>query len=313
MKQLRKAFTLIELLVVIAIIAILAAILFPVLAQARAAAQKTVDISNFKQVGMATMMYMADYDGGSIPSNSGGRGIPGWGFGPPDKVPGMHMSPYVKNEDVFFSPMDPNAKKDALLREHMQYMGVTNINNLTPEQRAYALMVRTNMGYNYNFLSPWRQIGNLITCATIQESEIQSPASTVGFGSSIWDRSASGQPLGGGNWVIEAPCVRDDAGNVLPPVSTYQADGTWRHYNFYGWALSNPYSWLVYGGMWPWHNQKKIPASGNRWYMDGHVIVSFMDGHVKSLPVNRMIQGCNPLANWAGRISDADLYIWDLR
>jgi prepilin-type N-terminal cleavage/methylation domain-containing protein/prepilin-type processing-associated H-X9-DG protein len=58
----KRAFTLIELLVVIAIIAILAAILFPVFAQAKAAAKKTVAISNKKQIGLAAMMYMADHD-----------------------------------------------------------------------------------------------------------------------------------------------------------------------------------------------------------------------------------------------------------
>jgi prepilin-type N-terminal cleavage/methylation domain-containing protein/prepilin-type processing-associated H-X9-DG protein len=56
------AFTLIELLVVIAIIAILAAILFPVFAQAKATAKKSVSLSNQKQIGLATMMYAGDYD-----------------------------------------------------------------------------------------------------------------------------------------------------------------------------------------------------------------------------------------------------------
>ncbi|HZH98418.1 MAG TPA: prepilin-type N-terminal cleavage/methylation domain-containing protein [Fimbriimonadaceae bacterium] len=58
----RKAFTLIELLVVIAIIAILAAILFPVFAQAKEAAKKTGTLSNFKQTGTATIMYAGDND-----------------------------------------------------------------------------------------------------------------------------------------------------------------------------------------------------------------------------------------------------------
>ncbi len=58
----RKGFTLIELLVVIAIIAILAAILFPVFARAREKARQTSCLSNMKQLGLATMMYVQDCD-----------------------------------------------------------------------------------------------------------------------------------------------------------------------------------------------------------------------------------------------------------
>src|SRR5476649_474470 len=57
-----KAFTLIELLVVIAIIAILAAILFPVFAQAKAAAKSVACLSNTKQIGLATQIYIGDSD-----------------------------------------------------------------------------------------------------------------------------------------------------------------------------------------------------------------------------------------------------------
>ena len=67
----RKAFTLIELLVVIAIIAILAAILFPVFAQAKVAAKKTAALSDTKQIALAGIMYSGDTDDQLVLSMSG--------------------------------------------------------------------------------------------------------------------------------------------------------------------------------------------------------------------------------------------------
>src|SRR4029077_18558621 len=64
-----RAFTLIELLVVIAVIAILAAILFPVFAQAREKARQTACASHMREVGMALVMYRQDYDEQNVVSN----------------------------------------------------------------------------------------------------------------------------------------------------------------------------------------------------------------------------------------------------
>jgi prepilin-type N-terminal cleavage/methylation domain-containing protein/prepilin-type processing-associated H-X9-DG protein len=103
--MLKKAFTLIELLVVIAIIAILAAILFPVFAQAKDAAKKTQSISNVKQIGTATMLYSGDYD--DMYSHSAYI-TPPEGVDPRPVVFSVydaHM-PYMKNKQIFMSPGD---------------------------------------------------------------------------------------------------------------------------------------------------------------------------------------------------------------
>lgn len=108
----RKAFTLIELLVVIAIIAILAAILFPVFAQAKLAAKKTADLSNAKQIGTASQIYLSDSDDmyPMVATTTDGDGfIPGTGT----NIASVYdlLMPYTKNKDMFTSPAEPKAIK----------------------------------------------------------------------------------------------------------------------------------------------------------------------------------------------------------
>lgn len=113
-----NGFTLIELLVVIAIIAILAAILFPVFAQARAKARAASCVSNEKQIGLAAVMYSQDYDEG-LPAWSEyygqayyGAESPGTGYAG-DATPSGYwqgkLAPYVKNG----SPDDKNFPNNA--------------------------------------------------------------------------------------------------------------------------------------------------------------------------------------------------------
>ena len=93
--QQRRGFTLIELLVVIAIIAILAAILFPVFAQAREKARQTTCTSNLKQIGTAFMMYVQDYDE-TYPPWTGMCPDPSLRWALRYMYPGL-VDPYIKN------------------------------------------------------------------------------------------------------------------------------------------------------------------------------------------------------------------------
>jgi prepilin-type N-terminal cleavage/methylation domain-containing protein len=93
--QQRRGFTLIELLVVIAIIAILAAILFPVFAQAREKARQTTCTSNLKQIGTAFMMYVQDYDETYAPW-TGACADPSLRWALRYMYPGL-VDPYIKN------------------------------------------------------------------------------------------------------------------------------------------------------------------------------------------------------------------------
>src|SRR5437660_10137204 len=94
----KSGFTLIELLVVIAIIAILAAILFPVFAQARESARRTACLSNVKQIGLAFQMYSQDYDE-TTPAV-----IHNTNLGPNDPDFWYIVQPYVKNVQMFYCP-----------------------------------------------------------------------------------------------------------------------------------------------------------------------------------------------------------------
>ena len=145
MRRTHQAFTLIELLVVIAIIAILAAILFPVFAQAREKARGISCLSNMKQIGTAEQMYVQDYDehnfyrasataptpwrSNAIISDSNQRALASWW---------CLLMPYIKNGQVFTCASDagPTLSKDLNLALTIKrsYMALATSESLSLSQ-----------------------------------------------------------------------------------------------------------------------------------------------------------------------------------
>jgi prepilin-type N-terminal cleavage/methylation domain-containing protein/prepilin-type processing-associated H-X9-DG protein len=162
-----SAFTLIELLVVIAIIAILAAILFPVFAQAKMAAIKTQSISNLKQIGLAWILYDQDYD---------------------DTLMRIHILEANPNLVLYFwgewnsatNTLDPTR---GLLYPYTKSQGILADPSLPNGLRAD--LGEDGYAYNYNYLSPSNYDVNYNEIPVpVNYSQISAPADTVAFASS---------------------------------------------------------------------------------------------------------------------------------
>lgn len=132
------AFTLIELLVVIAIIAILAAMLFPVFAQARSKARAVNSLSNSRNFGLAISMYISDNDEG-LPLNAHARPA-GWKYGDPDTSWVDTVQPYIKSKLMVRLPDDNSTNWEDMI----------NVAALAPGRTPRLSSYRTNAYLNNN-------------------------------------------------------------------------------------------------------------------------------------------------------------------
>lgn len=172
----RQGFTLIELLVVIAIIAILAAILFPVFSQARLSARNTQDLSNIKQLALAAVMYAQDYDERWV--LTGSENDPRFAYpfaqvrsdGNPFFGWGLLLLPYVKNQEIFRSPM---------LERRGSFTGDCAYANGMEMTNTYSMNYLLSRDGTYPYGDYGRTPSGFVLSTPASLSEIVQPASTV--------------------------------------------------------------------------------------------------------------------------------------
>jgi len=171
----RRGFTLIELLVVIAIIAILAAILFPVFAQAREKARQSSCSSNLKQIGLAFRMYIQDYDERTPSCNPrptgggdthGQQGLAGQSFAYNGWISNA-LIPYTKNQQIYACPsLQPGGFYDPWNGGKVGSMSDTTA---ADSQNNNGVSPTNNVSYGFNYASDYG----------IKESLIGQPANAV--------------------------------------------------------------------------------------------------------------------------------------
>ncbi|HLH81557.1 MAG TPA: prepilin-type N-terminal cleavage/methylation domain-containing protein [Chthonomonas sp.] len=281
-----RGFTLIELLVVIAIIAILAAILFPVFAQAREQARKTVCLSNIKQLNTGVQMYMQDYDetipllcGSNPGDNSTGYSFVTW----QDTT-----QPYIKNYQLLFDP-------DGFYHGTTIYWGQPGPHQYFDYITSYGIMgniATMNMLTGGNF-SSWitrnKQWINSFVPPGTQYDGVAGAADLGGF----WTGTAMARPVPS---VTLAGVARPAEYAFLYDAGNFDA---W-HFTFpsiapqgIGWCGAytdnngNPYTWTFFGPN-PLHNGKPVNTCNvnnpnTRDFEQGLANVSFLDGHAKAM------------------------------
>jgi prepilin-type N-terminal cleavage/methylation domain-containing protein len=265
----RRGFTLIELLVVIAIIAILAAILFPVFAQAKNAAKKTTSLSGLRQISTASMLYMGDYDDTTPPIfwfNPLDRSLPtsqGFFYYP------LLLLPYTKNEAIFLCSND---RADDPILADANGRGRWDSRS---DFRYYLIGANPSFGYNFRYLNTLTSGGTmggrpLSRFSGISITSLEAPADTVMFAEATMKDQASPGLSGGPLATVTNPIGYS---RIEPPFSVPQAP-----------PFAPSPGWV---GTYP-----NARSQGNLWgrFDPKSVLTVWVDGHVKSTPINALRQ-----------------------
>ncbi len=284
----KRAFTLIELLVVMAIISILASILLPAFAQAKAAAKGAVTLSNAKQNSLAMIMYGADTDDVFAPVGYPDPTAPiGWD---PNYIRtwAQLLLPYTKTGDILLdvlaAPPDTSwGPRDAILGYAPQF------------------------GYNFEALSPVVALGEP---RPIAQTSLGSPSATVMLTTkaTAWAEYSPGWDGGyslDSSFTIGAPWCNMSTGWVDGDIHP----NSWCNYVSPGWR--NSWGYQAEPGL-------SFEAGGYTNLVSfrraGKTCVAFADGHAKSATDTEMAAGTNYTRTLAPAdlvINDKEKYLWD--
>ncbi|MCX6366922.1 MAG: prepilin-type N-terminal cleavage/methylation domain-containing protein [Armatimonadetes bacterium] len=253
-RHVQKSFTLIELLVVIAIIAILAAILFPVFAQARDKARSAACLSNTKQLSLGVMMYAQDYDE-TLPVigyNQMCRGRWQW-----------QIYPYVKNEKVFTCP-NINQPWRAVT------FAYTGIGNSGCPGATVMVGADNNGGYgwSYGLSHAYENNGagppNAYTAPGLSMAQIAKPAETLCIGETGYpNQDGTPNGTGWGMWVTDPRSTIPAGTNAAGLIPQFRHNAT-------QFRTDNP--------------------AGLKIATEGRANFAFLDGHSKNLSVGAAFQ-----------------------
>ncbi len=264
----RSGFTLIELLVVIAIIAILAAILFPVFAQAREKARAISCTSNLKQIGLATNMYLQDYDE-TYPS--------GWGWDANDHSRSsttmwrVCLQPYIQKLGASTGNNGETSGNGNFFGTYVgepwyNPAGYGNESVLScPDAPTNATYGPTSYGQNINMCPGWSDDG---VQPGVKMAAIYQPANMIAY--------SDASSMGGAAYAVngQADPHFHDGNNPGP----FQYNFKWKEGFSVDWCFGDQYDLNCF-----WDDPSRPEARRPFPRHSGRLNAAFFDGHVKSL------------------------------
>jgi prepilin-type N-terminal cleavage/methylation domain-containing protein/prepilin-type processing-associated H-X9-DG protein len=310
-----KGFTLIELLVVIAIIAILAAILFPVFANAREKARTISDASNLKQIGLASLQYQEDYDEHFYAHRYNCTGeCAGYANIPSSDVPQdayaqarffypFILYPYTSNFQIWVDPSNPNgwvghnpAGTNCGGVDNATAVGGTDPNKGISGCGGRDYGGENSYGHNDAFLSPAGNFSDVASNqpAAVALSQVTRPTSTIMltdatyYGANFDVNNGSGFTLTyNTSYAIGSPDQTADSAFFANQSGSHagQYENYWKNLGLGQWSWGTPTSSDVTNANTAGVNQ--INNIGK--LHQGMLNCQFVDGHVKAIPFRRVI------------------------